>query len=199
LVIELGHLRFIKAVPCNWRIVTMPPCGGDESETALAEPFEAPALAASLEYCTSTSAPVHLIGVVFFTPADGKLGQSQHGSLSHIVVCQLVTLTPLGPRRGAAMCLCRQAGSTGEFPSASKGASPDRSGRRGRAASSALGLFRGTCSGCRASTIRPLTTYSRPQDLRRMVQPRSVPGPKATFGLLGCRFSLASRWQNATL
>ncbi len=47
LVMELGHLRFIKAVPCNWRIVTMPIFGGKESETALAEPFEAPVLAAS--------------------------------------------------------------------------------------------------------------------------------------------------------
>ena len=46
LVIELRHLRFIKVVPCNWLIVTMPIFGGKESETALAEPFEAPALAA---------------------------------------------------------------------------------------------------------------------------------------------------------
>ncbi len=63
----------------------MPISGGEESETALAEPFEAPALAAFPEFAhVNTSAPVHLIGVFFYI-RRGKLGQSQHGSLLRIV------------------------------------------------------------------------------------------------------------------
>ena len=63
-------MRFIKAVPCNWRVVTMPIFRGEESETALAEPFEAPALAAFPEFAHVNFGPVHLIGAVLLTSAE---------------------------------------------------------------------------------------------------------------------------------
>jgi len=70
---KLGHLRFIKAVSPNWPHRHDAPLWGKESETALAEPFEAPALAAFPQHCRLPSAPVHLIGAASLTPAAANL------------------------------------------------------------------------------------------------------------------------------
>ena len=50
----------------------MPIFGGKESETALAEPFEAPALAAFPQFAHVNFGPGSLIGAVFLTPTKGN-------------------------------------------------------------------------------------------------------------------------------